>query len=100
MSTVGPEASLVCASGPSLRRSLTTRMASGIVKDDLMVRVGKDGHVAALARGAEEMDFTGRPMRGIVTSRKAGGRRVGTRRLGRDRRGVRAVRTPKASKNT
>jgi hypothetical protein len=41
-------------------------MACGIVKDDLMVRVGKDGHVAALARGAKEMDFTGRPMRGMV----------------------------------
>ena len=41
-------------------------MASGIVNDDLMVRVGKDGHVAALARGAQEMDFTGRPMRGMV----------------------------------
>lgn len=45
---------------------VNTHMACGIVKDDLMVRVGKDGHVAALARGAQEMDFTGRPMRGMV----------------------------------
>lgn len=45
---------------------VNTHMACGIVKDDLMVRVGKDGHVAALARGAKEMDFTGRPMRGMV----------------------------------
>lgn len=43
---------------------VNTHMARGIVKDDLMVRVGKDGHVAALARGAHVMDFTGRPMRG------------------------------------
>ena len=45
---------------------VNTHMACGIVKDDLMLRVGKDGHVAALARGAQEMDFTGRPMRGMV----------------------------------
>ena len=45
---------------------VNTHMACGIVKDDLMVRVGKDGHEAALARGAREMDFTGRPMRGMV----------------------------------
>ena len=45
---------------------VNTHMACGIVKDDLMVRVGKDGHIAALARGAHEMDFTGRPMRGMV----------------------------------
>jgi hypothetical protein len=45
---------------------VNTHMACGIVKDDLMVRVGKDGHVAALARGAHVMDFTGRPMRGMV----------------------------------
>lgn len=45
---------------------VNTHMACGIVKDDLMVRVGKDGHVAALARGAQETDFTGRPMRGMV----------------------------------
>lgn len=34
--------------------------------DDLMVRVGVDGHDAALARRAREMDFTGRTIRGFV----------------------------------
>ena len=43
---------------------INTHMAYGIVKDDLLVRFGKDNHAAALARGAQEMDFTGRPMRG------------------------------------
>ena len=45
---------------------VNTHMACGIVKDDLMVRVGKDGHVAAWAHGAQEMDFTEGPMRGMV----------------------------------
>ena len=45
---------------------VNTHMACGIVKDDLLVRVGKDGHAAALARGAHEMELTGRPMRGVV----------------------------------
>ena len=45
---------------------VNTHMACGIVKDELMVRVGTGGHNAALARGAHEMDFTGRPMRGMV----------------------------------
>ena len=45
---------------------VNSHMACGIIKDDLLVRVGKDGHDAALARGAREMDFTGRPMRGMV----------------------------------
>lgn len=43
-----------------------THMACGIVGNDLMVRVGTAGHEAALERGAREMDFTGRPMRGLV----------------------------------
>lgn len=42
-------------------------MACGIVGDDLMVRVGADAHEAALKkRGARPMDFTGRPMKGMV----------------------------------
>lgn len=45
---------------------VNTRMACGIVGDDLMVRVGPDGHDDAKALGATEMDFTGRPMRGMV----------------------------------
>jgi TfoX/Sxy family transcriptional regulator of competence genes len=49
-----------------LRFMVNTHMACGIVKDDLMVRVGKDHHDAAINAGAMEMDFTGRPMRGMV----------------------------------
>lgn len=42
-------------------------MACGIVGDELMVRVGPDGYEAALERaGARPMDFTGRPMKGMV----------------------------------
>ncbi len=43
---------------------INTHMACGIVGDDLVVRVGKDNHDAAITDGATEMDFTGRPMRG------------------------------------
>ena len=45
---------------------VNTHMACGIVKDDLMVRVGQDHHDAAITAGATEMDFTGWPMRGMV----------------------------------
>lgn len=45
---------------------VNTHRACGIIGDDLMVRVGKERHDQALARGAREMDFTGRPMRGLV----------------------------------
>lgn len=42
-------------------------MACGIVGDDLMVRVGPDSYGDCLALPhAREMDFTGRPMRGMV----------------------------------
>lgn len=42
-------------------------MAVGIVGDDLMVRVGPNGHEAALeAPHARPMDFSGRPMKGYV----------------------------------
>ena len=43
------------------------RMACGVVHDDLMVRVGLDGHDEALTEpGTRPMDFTGRPMRGMI----------------------------------
>ena len=43
------------------------KMAVGLTKDDLMVRVGPDNHEALLAEpGARPMDFTGRPMKGYV----------------------------------
>jgi TfoX/Sxy family transcriptional regulator of competence genes len=42
-------------------------MACGIIRDELMVRVGPDAWAAALAEPhAREMDFTGRSMRGMV----------------------------------
>ncbi len=45
---------------------VNTHMACGVMHDDLMLRVGKENQEAALARGAKQMDFTGRPMRSMV----------------------------------
>ena len=48
-------------------------MAAGIIRDELMVRVGADAHAAAVALPhARMMDFTGRPMRGFVQVAPAG----------------------------
>ena len=42
-------------------------MCCGIVKDDLVVRVGPDSYEKALAKPhARPMDFTGRPLKGMV----------------------------------
>jgi len=42
-------------------------MAVGIVKNDLMVRVGPAAYEDALARkGVRPMDFTGQPLKGMV----------------------------------
>ena len=42
-------------------------MACGIVGDDLMVRVGPEAYRPALKKaGVRPMDFTGRPMKGMV----------------------------------
>jgi len=42
-------------------------MACGVIGKELMVRVGPDAYDAALKKaGAREMDFTGRPMKGMV----------------------------------
>lgn len=42
-------------------------MCCGVVGDDLVVRVGVEQHEAALAEPhTRHMDFTGRPMRGMV----------------------------------
>jgi TfoX/Sxy family transcriptional regulator of competence genes len=42
-------------------------MCCGVVGDDLMLRVGPERYDDSLARpGARPMDFTGRPMRGMV----------------------------------
>jgi TfoX/Sxy family transcriptional regulator of competence genes len=46
---------------------LDGKMFIGIVKDDLMVRVGPERYDAALAEAhVRPMDFTGRPMNGYV----------------------------------
>ena len=43
------------------------KMFCGIVKDDLMVRIGPERYEAALAEAhVRPMDFTGRPMNGYV----------------------------------
>jgi TfoX/Sxy family transcriptional regulator of competence genes len=48
-------------------------MSFGIVGEELMVRVGPEGFDAALAAPhAREMDFTGKPMRGMVYVGEAG----------------------------
>ena len=42
-------------------------MCCGVAREDLMVRVGPDAYGDALAQPhAREMDFTGKPMRGMV----------------------------------
>jgi TfoX/Sxy family transcriptional regulator of competence genes len=42
-------------------------MFCGVIKDNLVVRVGKDAYEDALAKqGAKPMDFTGRPLSGFV----------------------------------
>ncbi len=49
------------------------RMACGIVKGDLVVRVGPDAYDRALAQPfARPMDFTGREIRGFVFVSPAG----------------------------
>ena len=46
---------------------LDGKMFCGIVKDDMMVRVGPEQHEKALQeKGARPMDFTGRPMKGYI----------------------------------
>ena len=47
---------------------LNGNMAFGIHEENMMVRVGKEKYEEALKEThAKEMDFTGRPMRGMVT---------------------------------
>ena len=42
-------------------------MAFGVAGDVLMVRIGSENHESAMSQPhAREMDFTGRPMRGMV----------------------------------
>ena len=43
------------------------KMCCGVVKDDLMVRIGPKGYDEALGHPhARPMDFTGRPLKGFV----------------------------------
>jgi TfoX/Sxy family transcriptional regulator of competence genes len=54
---------------------LDGKMFCGIVKDDLMVRVGPERYQEALtAARVRPMDFTGRPMKGYVFVGPAGTR--------------------------
>jgi TfoX/Sxy family transcriptional regulator of competence genes len=47
--------------------TLNGHMVFGVVKDELMVRVGNDEYATALALPhARPMDFTGRPMKGYL----------------------------------
>jgi TfoX/Sxy family transcriptional regulator of competence genes len=49
------------------------RMAVGVIHEDLMVRVGPSAYDDALAQPhARPMEFTGRPMRGMVYVAPAG----------------------------
>jgi TfoX/Sxy family transcriptional regulator of competence genes len=46
---------------------LRGNMCCGVVKDELMLRVGAEQYAAALARPhARPMDFTGKPMKGMI----------------------------------
>ena len=43
------------------------KMCVGIIKDELMTRIGDEKYAEALTRkGCKEMNFTGRPMKGYV----------------------------------
>lgn len=46
---------------------INEKMCVGIVKNDLMARIGKEKYESALKKqGCKPMDFTGRPMKGYV----------------------------------
>jgi TfoX/Sxy family transcriptional regulator of competence genes len=48
-------------------------MCCGVIGDRLMLRVGQEGYEAALTRPhAKTMDFTGKPMKGLVYVEPAG----------------------------
>ena len=52
---------------------LRGNMCCGVIGDRLMLHVGPDGYEAALSRpNAKSMDFTGRPMKGMVYVEPAG----------------------------
>jgi TfoX/Sxy family transcriptional regulator of competence genes len=51
---------------------VNTHMAVGIIRDELMLRLGADRYDAALARGAEPMKMGERTMKGMVSVSGAG----------------------------
>jgi len=52
---------------------LRGNMSCGVIGDRLMLRVGPDGYEAALSRPhSKAMDFTGKPMKGLVYIEPAG----------------------------
>ena len=54
---------------------LQGHMCCGVVKDLLMIRVGPQAYEKALAKpNARPMDFTGRPLKGLVFVSPAGSR--------------------------
>jgi TfoX/Sxy family transcriptional regulator of competence genes len=54
------------------------KMCCGVLRDEMMVRVGRENQDAALrAEHARPMDFTGRPMKGFVFVSAAGLRTEG-----------------------
>ena len=56
-------------------------MACGVIGDELMLRLGRDGAEEALLRpNVRPMDFTGRPMTGMVYVEPAGLRGVALRK--------------------
>ena len=68
-------------------------MFAGIRGDELMLRVGQERFEQLLAKpGARPMDFTGRPMNGMVFREGCGlSRRQSARGVGQARRGPRGV---------
>ena len=53
--------------------TLSGNMVLGVVKDELMVRLGEAAYAEALRQPhVREMDFTGRPMKGYVFVASAG----------------------------
>ena len=62
------------------------KMFVGTMKDELMVRVGKDAHDAEVKRPhARIMDFTGRPMKGYLIIAAAGVKTVAQVKVWADR---------------
>ncbi len=55
------------------RLTVADHMCCGVLNEDLVVRVGPDRYTAALAQPAvRPMDFTGKPLKGMVYIGPAG----------------------------